>query len=107
MSNNFYSKKKDKDKEIALERIESLFNQAKEIFRIDPSLSNRYVKIARKIAMKTKTKIPSKFKKSFCKTCLSYLKPGVNCRVRTKNNKLIYYCLNCKNYMRYVLKKSK
>ncbi|MDD5331475.1 MAG: ribonuclease P [Candidatus Nanoarchaeia archaeon] len=107
MPKDFYVKKKEKDKTIAKERIEELFKQAKEVFKKDSSLANRYVKLARNIAMKTKTKIPSNLKKNFCKHCYSFLKPGINCRVRTKDNKLIYYCLNCKKYMRTVLKKPK
>ncbi|MDD5253872.1 MAG: ribonuclease P [Candidatus Nanoarchaeia archaeon] len=107
MQKNNNLRKKEKDREIALERIESLFNQAKEVFKKDSSLSDRYVKIANKIAMKTKTKIPAKFKRNFCKHCLSYLKPGINCRIRTKNKNLIYYCMNCKKYTKFGLKKPK
>lgn len=91
-------------KRIALERINKLFEEAAKVFKNDKKLANRYVKIARKIGMKTKIRIPSKFKKRFCKHCLSYLVPGVNCRVRTKNGKLVYYCLECKRFMRYPYK---
>lgn len=91
-------------KQIAKERINELFNRAKEIFDENPSLSNRYVEIARKIAMKAQVSIPSNLKKSYCKKCFSYLVPGRNLRIRTRNKKLIYYCTNCKNIMRYPYK---
>ena len=47
-------------KQIAKERIEILFEQAKESFKSSPSLSNRYVTMARKISMKYKVPIPQK-----------------------------------------------
>ncbi|MBI2671861.1 ribonuclease P [Candidatus Woesearchaeota archaeon] len=91
-------------KKIAKERINILFDEAKKIYKNNPSLADRYVAIAKKIAMKTQISIPSDFKKKFCKKCSSYLIPGLNCRVRIRNKKLIYYCLNCKNYMRFPYK---
>ncbi len=96
---NFKSKN-DKFKKIADERIIILFEQAKEMYNFDSKLSDRYVFLARKIAMKLKTKIPSELKRRFCKSCYSYLVPGKNCRVRTNKRRVIYYCLICKNYNR-------
>ena len=87
-------------KTIALERITILFEQARENFKLDPKLSNRYVKLARKISMKYKVKIPSEFKRQFCKHCYSFFMPSVTCRIRTKPGKLIYYCLKCKKFTR-------
>lgn len=100
-----YKKKPAKQRQIALERIKILFEQAKKIFKKDPSLSNRYVSLARKIAMKYKVRIPSNLKKQFCKHCYYYLVPSVNCRVRLQKRKVVYYCLNCKKYMRFPYKK--
>ena len=91
-------------KSIAKERVKNLFFQADEIFDKSPDLSNRYVDLARKIAMKVNFRVPKIFKRKFCKHCYSYLKPGTNCRVRTKNKKMVYYCFNCKKYMRFSLK---
>ncbi len=95
---------KKQQKEVALERIKILFKEADNVFNEDKKLANRYVELARKIGMKTKTRIPGVYKRKFCKHCYSYLKPGKNLRVRTKNKKLIYYCLSCKKYMRSLLK---
>ncbi len=94
-------------KKIALHRVETLFKEADEIFKESKELANRYVKLARKIAMRVNLKIPRKLKRKFCKHCYSYLKPGINCRVRTKNSKVIYYCLNCKKYTRIPLLREK
>jgi len=92
-------------KQIALERIKILFKQAKQVFSKNRSLANRYVTLARKIAMKAKVRIPRELKRKFCKHCYKYFVPGVTCRVRTVNKKLVYYCFNCKRYTRIPLKK--
>ena len=98
---NKYSKKSAEHKRIAKERIEILFRQAKGIFKEDPKLSNRYIHLARKIAMKYKVRIPPNLKRRFCKHCYKYLTPGANCRVRMHQGKVVYYCLSCKKFMRF------
>ena len=91
-------------KQIAGERIDFLFKKAKEVFKENSSLANRYVEIARKVAMKAQINIPSNLRKKFCRKCHSYLVPGENCRVRTRNKMMIYYCKKCKNIMRFPYK---
>ncbi len=98
--------RKNKEKRIAKERIERLFEEAEKEFSKHPERSHRYVELARKIAMKTKTRM-NEYKTKFCKHCYKYLKPGVNCRVRTKNRKMVYYCLNCKRYTKFSYLKEK
>ena len=95
---------KKQQKEIAQERIQTLFQEAEKTFSTNKPLSNRYVTLARKIAMKVKCRIPMELKRKFCKHCYKYLFPGRNCRVRTREGKLIIYCLECKKYTRIVLK---
>ena len=46
-------------KQIALQRVHTLFRLAKEVICEDPELAQRYVKIARRIAMGTKLRLPS------------------------------------------------
>jgi len=94
-------KRTRKIKQIALERIKTLFQEAEKAGKKDLKLANRYVHLARKISMKVKARIPSNLKRRFCKHCYSYLIPGVNVRVRTQRGKVVYYCLNCRKYMRF------
>ncbi len=101
MAKRISKKKSKKNREIVKERIEKLFKQAKKVFRKDKKLANRYVKLARELAMKYRIKIPRKLKRKFCKHCYSYLIPGENCRVRTRGSKVVYYCMECKKYMRF------
>lgn len=96
-----HEKKTDSFKNVALERIVVLFGQAEKMFKTDKKLSNRYVALARKIAMRFKVTIPAALRKRFCKHCYVFLVPSVNARVRLQNQKVVYYCLECKHYMRF------
>jgi len=92
--------KKQEQRRIALDRINQLFAEAEGAFKKHPERSNRYVELARKISMRIRVRIPRELKRRFCKHCNAYLVPGANCRVRTKKNMVVYFCLNCKKYMR-------
>ena len=95
---------KSKQNKIATARIDFLFEQAKVNFKINPKLSDSFIKIARRIAMKYRMKLNSQYKKSFCKECNSFLVPGVNCRVRIHKRRVIYFCFKCKEYKRHPIK---
>ena len=98
---------KQKQKEIALQRIIILFRQAEEVFPKNKALADRYVSLARKLAMKVHAQIPRELKRRFCKHCYVYLKPGVNARVRTREGKVIISCFECKKFTRIPLKGKK
>ena len=102
-----YQKKAQENKEIALERIKTLFKEARAVFKKDPRLANRYVRLARELSMKYKVPIPANLKRKFCKHCYHYLMPSVNLRVRTRQGKTVYYCMDCKKYMRFPYKREK
>ncbi|MEW5896185.1 MAG: ribonuclease P protein component 4 [Nanoarchaeota archaeon] len=89
---------------IARERIKILFQQAEDTFSENRALSNRYVALARKIAMKVKVKIPIHLKRKFCKHCRSFLMPGVNSRIRTRKGRVVISCFECKKFMRIPVK---
>ncbi len=99
-----YKQKAKTNRKIALERVKILFEQAKKIFKEDPKLAHRYVYLARKISMRFKVRIPRELKRKFCKHCYKYLVPNINCRVRIHNGHVVYYCLECKKYMRFKYK---
>ncbi|MBS3117180.1 ribonuclease P [Candidatus Woesearchaeota archaeon] len=91
---------KGKQKDIARERLAILSTQAEKVFPQNKSLANRYVFLARKIAMKSRLPLPKEFKRRFCKHCNSYLQPGVNSRIRTRQGKVIISCFECKKFTR-------
>ncbi len=94
----------NKQKEIAAERVRTLFGQAELIFSTDKALADRYVHLARKIAMKVKLRLPKELKRKYCKFCYAYLRPGVNSRSRIRKGKVIIACLECKKFTRVPLR---
>ncbi|MEM2937150.1 MAG: ribonuclease P [Candidatus Bathyarchaeia archaeon] len=95
-------------KRIARQRVQRLFLLAREIYREDPELAQRYVDIARKIAMTAKIRLPTEYRRQICRHCKSFILPGVGCRVRIKQRRephLVVTCLKCGRHMRIPLRK--
>ncbi|MBN1792992.1 ribonuclease P [Candidatus Woesearchaeota archaeon] len=107
MATRKHFRKPSKDRKVARERIDILFSQADKAFPERKDLADRYVSLARKIAMKLKVRIRPELKRRFCRHCYKYLRPGVNLRVRTTGGHVTYYCLECKKFMRFVYSKKK
>ena len=102
MGKNKLEKKKTKAE--VLDEVIELIKNAKALLKKDKRKSTLFVKKARRLAMRHKIKLPRAIKRQFCKHCYSYLMPGENCRIRTRNKTLVYYCLDCRKYMRFPLK---
>jgi ribonuclease P protein subunit RPR2 len=97
-------------KQIARQRIQILFEQAKKVGRSDPKLAAQYVSSARRIAMAAKIRLPVEFRRQTCKECNALFVHGVNCRVRVKQKRephVVVTCLNCGNQTRIMLKPKK
>jgi len=97
-------------KRIALKRVHILFGLAKEVIREDPELAQRYVQIARKIAMRTQLRLPKEYRRLICRKCKSFILPGVNCRIRIQQRRephMVITCLNCGGHTRIPLKRRK
>ncbi len=96
-------------KRIARERISILLKLAEKEVSSHPERSRRYVELARRIGMRYKVRLPKKYKRKVCKTCNSYLKPGVTCTVRLipKEKVVVWRCLNCGRERRYPYIKKK
>jgi ribonuclease P protein subunit RPR2 len=96
---------KKAQKVIARRRVIRLFTLAEEYALANRlTLANRYVHLARKIAMRYLIPIPNEYKRRFCKHCYHYLVPGANCRVRIHRSTLVTYCKHCHLFTRIPLK---
>ena len=91
---------KNQQKRLALNDIGVILDKAKEVFDKKPDLAHKYAKKARRTALKYKLKLPLVLRRKICKNCHSFLVPGKNLRVRTHKGHIVYYCLNCKKFMR-------
>lgn len=92
-------------KKIARERIAVLFSEAQAAFPASPNLSDRYVSLARKIAMRQRVRIDRKYRMQFCRGCSSFLVPGSTSRVRVQGGRVTVTCLICKKRRRYLLER--
>jgi ribonuclease P protein subunit RPR2 len=88
-------------KQVAKERIGVLFIQAKKAFHEHPERSNRYVTLARRIAMRQRVHIDREFRRQFCHHCYAFLVPGQNMRVRVHRGNVVVTCGICNKKMRY------
>jgi ribonuclease P protein subunit RPR2 len=88
-------------KMVAKERIRVLFLQACEAFHEHPERSNRYVTLARRIAMRQRVRIDREFRRQYCHYCYAFLVPGRNMRVRVHRGNVVVTCGICNKKMRY------
>jgi len=91
---------------IARQRISTLFSLAKQTYHEDPALAQRYVDMARRIAMAAKLRLPAEYRRQVCRHCKTFILPGINCRVRTKKRRephIVITCLNCGHHTRILL----
>jgi len=88
-------------KKIGKERISELFAQAKQAFPEHPERSNRYVELARRIAMRQRVRIDREFRRQYCHHCYAFLVPGSNMRVRVHDGNVVVTCGSCNKKMRY------
>ena len=94
-------------RQLALKRIRTLFELAKENIREEPELAQRYAEIARRIAMRTRVRLPVEYRRLVCRHCKSFIYPGVNCRVRVQKRREPHTattCLLCGKTMRMPLR---
>lgn len=92
---------------IALRCIRRLFRLAREVVHEDRDLAQRYVDIARKVAMAVRLRLPREYRHQICRRCKSFILPGVNCRVRIRQRReshVVITCLNCGKQMRIPLR---
>jgi len=95
-------------REIALERIHILFRLADKVFRENPERAQRYVDLARRIAMRVRIRLPRELRRRICRRCKGFLVPGVNCRVRVRPCRephVAITCLRCGAVMRIPLRR--
>jgi ribonuclease P protein subunit RPR2 len=97
-----HAKRKKLFKTIANHRIHSLMHLAETTaLQGHYSYANRYVALARKIAMRYLIPIPAEYKRHICKNCYAYLLPGQNAHIRIHRGKIITKCHTCHHINRH------
>lgn len=93
-----------------MKRINTLFIQAKSMYRTDPKLSETYIITARKIAMAANIRFSEINNQQICKKCNTLFIPGENYRVRIQQKRephIVTTCLSCGYQKRNLLKKKR
>lgn len=93
-------------RKIARERIGILFGLADEVVRRDPAQADRYVELARRIAMKQRIRLDREYRRRFCHYCHRFLVPGLNMRTRIHRGRVVVTCGYCHRRVRYPLRRA-
>lgn len=95
---------KARAKEIARERINILIKNA--LLEKDPELAARQARLAKKIAMRYRVRLPYEVRQLFCKKCKAFIVPGRSARVRVgraKTRAIRITCLGCGHTYRKII----
>ena len=77
--------KKPQAKELARERIDILVANA--LHEPDENLAGRQARLAKKIAMRYRVRLPYDIRQLYCKKCKAFVVPGKTARVRMGRSK--------------------
>jgi RNase P subunit RPR2 len=94
-------KKKEFVRDIVLQRIDRLFEEALIEFPANAQRSDRYVELVQKLATKHRVPLGKTYKMRFCRSCGAYFVYGTNARVRIKDKRTVITCLRCHDIRRY------
>ncbi len=92
---------KGEERDIALKRIRKLFAMAQGSTAENRDLSDRYVRLARRIGMRYQVSMPTDLRRRVCRGCESLLVPGRTARVRVASGRVSVTCLRCETVKRY------
>ena len=94
-------------KNIAKERIDLLIANALRELRYDERLANDEARLARKIAMRVRLRLPYDVRQLYCKQCKQFITPGKGARVRIGRSNIRSVrtsCLKCGHIYHKILK---
>jgi ribonuclease P protein subunit RPR2 len=97
---------KEKIKHLAQTRVDILWHQAIRNAKSRPEVARLQMRSARKIAQRSRTKIPWHISRRLCKQCGTILIPGKTCRVRIRHNRakhMVVTCIECGKVKRFNL----
>ena len=95
---------KNSKKEIAIKRMQILFNNAISNARLDPDLAEKQALLAKKIGMKYRIRMPYELSSIFCKKCKKFIVPGINSKIRIGRSNVKSIRITC-NYCTHTYRK--
>ena len=96
---------KNSKKQIAIRRMEILFNNALSNVKSNPRLAEKQAEIAKKISTKFKISMPFEIRSSFCKKCKKFIPPGIASKIRlgSKPKSIRVTCSYCNHTYRKII----
>ena len=96
---------KNSKKEIAIKRMQILFNNAISNARLDPDLAEKQALLAKKIGMKYRIRMSYEISSSFCKKCKKFIAPGIASKIRlgSKPKSITITCSYCNHTYRKII----
>ena len=91
---------------IAIERIEILIDNALREMQNDESMSQSYARLARKIAMRVRVRMPYNLRQLFCRKCKQFILPRFNSRIRIGRGRvrcIRITCMKCNHVYRRII----
>ena len=96
---------KNSKKQIAMKRMNILFNNAFVNAKDNPGLAQKQAEIAKKISMKFKIIMPFEIRSCFCKKCKKFIAPGIASKIRlgSKPKSIRITCSYCNHTYRKII----
>ena len=91
-------------RQIALERMEILIQNAISNSRSNPALAERQANLAKKISTKYRIRMPYHIKMNFCKKCKKFIVPGIGARIRMGRSSVKSIRITC-SFCNYTYRK--
>jgi len=100
---------KPASRQIALERMQILIENAISNARTNPSLAQRQASLAKKLSTKYRVRMPYDIRINFCKKCKKFIALGINARIRVGRSSvksIRITCGFCNHTYRKIIQKS-
>ncbi len=96
-------------RELVLERMHILIQNATSNARYNPELAERQAGLAKRMSMKYRVRMPYELRMNFCKKCKKFIVPGFTARIRIGRSdvkSIRITCKFCNHTYRKIIKKS-
>ncbi|MFY3741138.1 MAG: ribonuclease P protein subunit RPR2 [Candidatus Nitrosomirales archaeon] len=98
---------KKSQKDLAMQRIEILVQNALESVKSDAELAQKQAMLAKKISNKFRVRLPYEIRQLYCKKCKRFIVPSIDARVRIGRSSVKAVritCLRCGHVYRKIIK---
>lgn len=83
-------------RDLVIERMHILIQNAISNARIKPDLAERQASLAKKMSMKYRVRMPYELRMNFCKKCKKFIVPGFTARIRLGRSEVKSIRITCK-----------